>query len=86
MLNIYERCLDLQSQDEVTEDDVEELAELGLPWVLERNFRRALVEDCASESLEEIKAEYRKQIECSEQFKLFREAIAKKLSKFSKSK
>lgn len=85
MLTIYEKCLQLQEQDEITEDDIDEFADCGLSWTLEKHLREAFVKDTTKTCLEEVKADYRKQVEVSEEFKRFREAIARKLTGYRRN-
>ncbi|KAL5290558.1 hypothetical protein ACFFRR_010123 [Megaselia abdita] len=84
MLTIYEKSLELQAQDEITEDDIDEFADSGLTWNLEKHLREAYVKDTTKDCLEEVKADYGKQLECSQEFKRFREAIARKLTGYGR--
>lgn len=84
MLIIYEKSLELQEKDEITEDDIDDLADCGLSWTLEKHLREAFVKDSTKTCLEEVKADYRKQIEVSQEFKGFREVIARKLTQFNR--
>lgn len=84
MLIIYEKSLQLQEQEEITEDDIDELADCGLSWTLEKHLREAYVKDNTKDCLEKVKADYRKQVEVSEEFKRFREAIARKLTGYGR--
>lgn len=84
MLNIYEKSLELQAQPEITEDDIDDFADSGLSWTMEKHLREAYVKDTTKDCLEEVKADYSKQIECSQEFKRFREAIARKLTGYGR--
>lgn len=84
MLIIYEKSLELEAQDEITEDDIDEFADCGLSWTLEKHLREAYVKDSTKLGLEEVKADYRKQVEVSQEFKRFREAIARKLTGYGR--
>lgn len=83
-LNIhrYVQRLRANKEQQITQDDIDELVDLGLPWDKERKLTEALENESPDEiesSLKEIQTQCSNEIGLSAEYKRFQAAILKKL-------
>lgn len=88
-LDIYEKCAEFlaEHQRTFTQDEVDELVDMGLPYDLEQDLsRRMLSADRTdiSSGLYRIQSKCRNEIEGSSDFRDFRDAIADKMRRVPK--
>lgn len=84
-LDVYEQCNALllqQGERTITLDELDELSDLGLPYFLESDLRdqiRTGEADNITRCLLRIQGECRNEIEVSQEYKLYKDAILNKL-------
>lgn len=88
-LEIYEKCAELlqEAQRTFTQDEVDELVDLGLPYDLEQDLSRRMLSGGRTDinlGLYRIQGKCRNEIEASGDFRDFRDAIADKLRRVPK--
>ncbi|XP_017035004.1 uncharacterized protein [Drosophila kikkawai] len=88
-LEIYEKCAELlqETQRAFTQDEVDELVDLGLPYDLEQDLSRRMLSGQQTDinlGLYRIQGRCRTEIEGSGDFRDFRDSIADKLRRVPK--
>ncbi|KAH8280045.1 hypothetical protein KR018_001847, partial [Drosophila ironensis] len=88
-LDIYEKCAELlqEKQRAFTQDEVDELVDLGLPYDLERDLTRRLLAGKQSDihaGLIRVQSKCCNEIEASSEYRGFRDAIVDKLKRVPK--
>jgi len=88
-LDVYEKCDEYLQEDQraFTQDEIDELCDLGLPFDLEQDLTRRTRNGQRTEinlGLNRIQGKCRNEIEASSNFKDFRNAILAKMRKGTK--
>ncbi|XP_068157121.1 uncharacterized protein [Drosophila tropicalis] len=88
-LEIYEKCAEflMEEQRTFTQDEVDELVDLGLPYDLEQDLSRRMLSSQRTEislGLYRIQGKCRNEIEASNDFRDFRNAILEKMRRVPK--
>ncbi|KAH8363631.1 hypothetical protein KR084_012519, partial [Drosophila pseudotakahashii] len=88
-LDIYEKCAEFLAENQRTfaQDEVDELIDLGLPYDLEQDLSRRMLSADRTDinrGLYRIQGKCRNEIECSSDFRDFRDAIVAKMRRVPK--
>ncbi|XP_016935366.4 uncharacterized protein [Drosophila suzukii] len=88
-LDIYEKCAEFlaENQRTFTQDEVDELVDLGLPYDLEQDLSRRMLSANRTDiscGLNRIQGKCRNEIEASSDFRDFRDAIVAKMRRVPK--
>ncbi|XP_017052686.1 uncharacterized protein LOC108095886 [Drosophila ficusphila] len=88
-LEIYEKCAEFlaEHQRTFTQDEVDELVDMGLPYDLEQDLSRRMLSADRTDinrGLYRIQGKCRNEIEASSDFRDFRDAIADKMRRVPK--